>query len=66
MKKVVSLLLGNDPQAIQSHLSIHLEEIQEIANTVCIKKFFSSKQLIILNISARIWQKQSETSMIWS
>ena len=48
MKKAVTLLLGNDPQAIQSHLSIHLEEIQEIANTVCINKFFSSNRLILL------------------
>ena len=34
MKQTVKLLVGNDLQAIQSHLPIHLESIQDIANEV--------------------------------
>ena len=34
MKEAVSLLVGNNNQAIESHLPIHLQEIQEISSNV--------------------------------
>ena len=34
MKQTVKLLISNDVRAIQSHLPIHLESIQEIATEV--------------------------------